>query len=117
MSVEVRRVVRQAVSKADGIAAMKSLGEFAHDFFQTRMQNVVQIDSGGGQRIVLFFRHGEDQPVRDDRAFCLQRESFQMSLPGFCDAALAFRRSEAAREPCSFRQDSGGCAHRVNSSL
>ena len=71
MGVKVRRVVMQSVSETDGIAGMKSPGEFPHDFLQAGMQNVVGIDSNGHQRVVLFFRHGEDQPMRDNRALCL----------------------------------------------
>ena len=69
--MKVRRIVVQSVRETDGIAGMKFLGEFPHDFLQAGMQNVVGIDSNGHQRVVLFFRHREDQPMRDDRALCL----------------------------------------------
>jgi hypothetical protein len=72
MGVKVRRVVMQSVSEPDGIAWMKFLGEFPHDFLQAGMQNLVGIDPNGHQRVVLFFRHREDQPMRDDRAFRLR---------------------------------------------
>jgi hypothetical protein len=32
------------------------------------MQNVVGIDSNGHQRVMLSFRHREDQPMRDNQA-------------------------------------------------
>ena len=44
MGVKVRRVVMQSVSETDGIARMKFLGEFPHDFLQAGMQKVVGID-------------------------------------------------------------------------
>jgi hypothetical protein len=34
MGVKVRRVVMQSVSETNGIARMKFLGEFPHDFLQ-----------------------------------------------------------------------------------
>ena len=91
MGVKVRRVVMQSVSETDGNAGMKFLGESPHNFLQTGMQNLVGIDPSGHQHVVLFFRHGEDRPVRNHRALCLRRKSFEMSLPGFRNAALAFR--------------------------
>ena len=91
MGVKVRRVVMQSVSEPDGIPWMKFLGEFPHDFLQAGMQNLVGIDPNGHQRVVLFFRHREDQPMRDDRAFRLRGKFIQMVLPGFRDAVLALR--------------------------
>ena len=91
MGVKVRRVVMQSVSEPDGIAWMKFLGEFPHDFLQAGMQNLVGIDPNGHQRVVLFFRQREDQPMRDDRAFRLRGKFIQMVLPGFRDAVLALR--------------------------
>ena len=41
MGVKVRRLVMQSVSETDGIARMKFLGEFPHDFLQAGMQKVV----------------------------------------------------------------------------
>jgi hypothetical protein len=91
MRVQVLRVVMQSVGVSYGIAGMKFLGEFAHRFFEAGMQNVIGIDSGGDQRVVLFSRHRENQPMRDDRTAGLRREFFQVMLPGFRDAPLALR--------------------------
>lgn len=68
---------------------MEFLREFPHDFFQAGMENPIRIESSGHQRIVLFARHGENQPMRDDRGFGLRREFVQMVLPAFGDTAFA----------------------------
>ena len=94
--MKVRRVVMQSVSETDGIAGMKFLGEFPHDFLQAGMQNLVGIDPNGHQRVVLFFRHREDQPMRDDRAFRLRG-----NLSKWCCQASVMRRLRSALESCA----------------
>ena len=55
------------------------------------MKDLIRVDARVGQRIVLFLRHGEHQPMSDHRTFRSRREFPQMLLPDFGNAVLALR--------------------------
>lgn len=63
MNVKMGGVMMQSVGVANRVARMKSLREFPHDLLHRGMQYLVGIDAGRNQRVVLFGRHGEDQPM------------------------------------------------------
>jgi hypothetical protein len=86
VNVQMRRVVMNAVGVADGIAAMIGLVELQHYAFHRGMQNLIGIDASAGQRVVLLLRHGKNEPVRDDRAFCRRGKSCEMLMPAFGDS-------------------------------
>lgn len=65
--VKVVGVVVQPVGKSNRITRVKFLDEPPHNLLQAGLQNVIGVNPHGHQRIMLFFRHGEDQPMRDDR--------------------------------------------------
>jgi hypothetical protein len=53
------------------------------------MKDLIGIDARIGQRIVLFLRHRENEPMSDHGTFRARREFRQMSSPGFGDALFA----------------------------
>jgi hypothetical protein len=82
---------------ADGIAAMIGLVELQHYAFHRGMQNLIGIDASAGQRVVLLLRHGKNEPVRDDRAFCRRGKSCEMLTPAFGDPQFPIRIGNAWR--------------------
>ena len=93
----MRRVVMKAVGVADGIAATIGLVELQHDAFHCGVQNLIGIDASAGQRVVLLLRHGKNEPVRNDRAFCRRGKSCEMLTPAFGDPQFPFRIGKLGR--------------------
>ncbi len=57
MGVQMGCVVMKTVGEADRISRMELLRESPHDFLQARVQDMIGIQTGQNEGIMLFLRH------------------------------------------------------------